>query len=130
MYFRIYKTYLLKYETPDKETFKKFIEYSKTYYNNINYSIDRFYEKVKKCYEFIIYFLNNGKTLIWIKNTVFRGGLTYTKLYKIKNDDYLNLLKFFIDKEDIYVISGPNDSEYTDNECYSDSSFTDDPYEE
>lgn len=128
LYYHIYKCYISMYKEHTKDTFIEFIEYNNNYYSKINYEIDRFFEKVKKCYDFIMYFINNGKNLIWIKNTVFRSGLTYTKLYKIKNEDYDQLLKFFIEKEDIYV--NPGDSEYTDNDCYSDPTDSDTDYSE
>ena len=41
--------------------FIDFIKYSNNNYSKINYQIDRFFEKIKKCYDFIIYFLNKGK---------------------------------------------------------------------
>lgn len=99
-FYEIYEKYK---DSIDKESSKSFYEYID--YNNAYFSMkyfSNFYEKVKKCYNFVKYFKEielNDKDLIKL---LYKSNITYDKLYKIKGDDYEYLKTFF--KERIYFL--------------------------
>lgn len=88
----------------DKESSKSFYEYID--YNNAYFSMkyfSNFYDKVKKCYNFIKYFkeikLNNEDII----KLLYKSNITYDKLYKIKGNDYEELKRFFTER--IYFLN-------------------------
>lgn len=91
---KMYEEYIIIYKDNQcKNTFEEFIvyeNYNTTYFDNL-------YLKIKKCHEFITFLKNNEITEENIIEIVFRSDLSYTKLFKVKNDDYTKLKQFYID---------------------------------
>lgn len=106
-FYEIYEKYK---DSIDKESSKSFYEYID--YNNAYFSMkyfSNFYEKVKKCYNFVKYFKEielNDKDMIKL---LYKSNITYDKLYKIKGDDYEYLKLFF--KERIYFLHIKSDDQ-------------------
>lgn len=101
-YYEICKKYLKKNDKKDcSKLFNKYIEF------NTDFSVKYFsnlYEKVKKCYNFINYFEEQNISKDKIINLLYRSSLTYTKLFKIKGEEYEELKTFFIDKVNLLEI--------------------------
>lgn len=83
---------------PDKNSFSEFIKYNRYSYNVRVYEIDQFYNKIKKCHEFINYFKVQNLRNDFILEVLYRSKITYSSLYKIKGEDYKELKNFFNDK--------------------------------
>lgn len=102
-FYELFKKYIKNND--DKYCSKSFNNYIK--YNNNDFCFKYFsnlYEKVKKCYDFIKYLKEKNIKKNEIINLLFKSNLTYTKLYKIKLDDYEKLKQFFIEKIEILRI--------------------------
>lgn len=90
----IYKKYIEKHKDNQcKKTFDNFLSYDK--YNLVYF--DNLYLKIKKCYDFVNFLSDNGINEQNTIEIVFRSNLSYSKLFKIKNDDYTKLKNFYID---------------------------------
>lgn len=77
-YYYIYDKFLQKYNGDCKKTkFQEFIEYDNYKYSLRYYEINKFYEKIKKCHDFIKYFKHKGFDYL--------GSKTYLKQIILKN---------------------------------------------
>lgn len=92
-YYNIYEKFIKLNNNVNSNSFYKFIEYNKDNY----YKINKIYEKIKKCYNFISFFKNKEITEDIIIDIIYKSNLSYTKLYKIKKKDYEDLKLFFLD---------------------------------
>jgi hypothetical protein len=88
----------LENKIPKQSTFMNFIEYSKDIYNTKFYDINQFYNKVKRCHDFIYIFKENGIDNKQITELLYKSKLNYSNLYRIKGHDYEELKMFFLDK--------------------------------
>lgn len=108
-YYNLYKKYLdnNKEEKECSNTFYEFIEYNKAEFC-VRYFC-HFYEKVKKCYNFIDYFLKNNISENKIIKLMYKSNLTYNILYKIKGEEYEKLKLFFYEKIELLGIKNKKD---------------------
>ena len=112
-FFEIYSQYK---NTVDKETSKSFNEYIN--YNNTDFSMkyhSHFYEKVKKCYDFINYFIEISINKNDLISLLYKSKLTYDKLFKIKGSEYEELKIFFKNRIYFLNIKKPNNLLRFDN---------------
>lgn len=112
-YYNLYEKF--KDHNKEKEcssTFYKYIEYNNTEFSKY---FCHFYEKVKKCHNFINYFIQKGILEDKIITILYRSNLTYNILYKIRGDDYDNLKKFFTEKLFLLNIENNNDKIISDS---------------
>lgn len=97
-YYNIYEKFIKLNNNVNSNSFYKFIEYNEDKYNKDNYyKINKIYEKIKKCYNFISFFKNKEINEDIIIDIIYKSNLSYTKLYKIKKKDYEDLNHFFLD---------------------------------
>lgn len=94
-YSNIYEKFINSNSKINNRIFSEYIEYNKNIYNIKYYEINNFYGKVKKCYDFINYFISKDYNKDTIIDNLYKLDLTYTKLYKIKKTDYQDLKNFF-----------------------------------
>lgn len=94
-YSNIYEKFINSNSKINNRIFSEYIEYNKDIYNIKYYEINNFYGKVKKCYDFINYFISKDFNEDTIIDNLYKLDLTYTKLYKIKKTDYQDLKNFF-----------------------------------
>lgn len=104
VFYKIYKNYLDNhiFQSCIDESENTFNEYIK--YNNFEYSkkyFSNFFSKVKKCYYFIKFLIDKGVQENKIIKLLYKTNISYTKLFKIKNEDYEELKLFFIEKLEI-----------------------------
>lgn len=92
-YYNIYEKFIKLNNNVNSNSFYNFVEYNKDNY----YKINKIYEKIKKCYNFISFFKNKEITEDIIIDIIYKSNLSYTKLYKIKKKDYEDLKLFFLD---------------------------------
>lgn len=102
-FYKAYDSYLkhiLQYEKKESEnTFNEYIKYNKFEYSKKYFS--NFFSKVKKCYYFIKFLIDKGVQENKIIKLLYKTNVSYTKLFKIKNEDYEDLKLFFIEKLEI-----------------------------
>lgn len=96
-YSNVYEKFINSNNKINNKIFSEYIEYNKDNYNIKYYEINKFYGKVKKCYDFILFFKNKGFNENIIMDVLYKSDISYTKLYKIKKLDYQELKSFFLD---------------------------------
>lgn len=97
-YYEIYKAFILSCKDVNSKNFYDFIEYNKNNYCSNYYSKKQFYDKCKRCYDFILFFDAQGIIKDHIIEILYKSNISYTKLFKIRGNDYDKLKDFFIEK--------------------------------
>lgn len=97
-YYEIFKKFKLTNNDITSKSFYIYIEYNKNNYCHNYYNHKQFYDKVKRCYEFIDFLENKNLKHEDIIDLLYKSNLTYTKLFKIRGTDYEDLKCFFLGK--------------------------------
>lgn len=97
-YYEVFKKFKSSCKGITSKAFYMFIEYNNDEYCSKYYNIKQFYDKVKRCYDFITFFENQGIIHEQIVELIYKSNLSYTKLFKIRGTDYEDLKKFYIEK--------------------------------
>lgn len=97
-YYEIFKSFKLSCINISSNSFYNYIDYNNKEYCFIYYNNKQFYNKVKKCYDFIDFFTKQNICFDNIFNILQKTNLSYTKLFKITMSDYEELKQFFLEK--------------------------------
>lgn len=97
-YYEIFKSFKISCKHISSKNFYTFIEYDKYNYCSNYYNINQFYDKCKRCHDFISFFDSQKIIHEHIIELIYKSNLTYTKIFKIRGDDYKELKSFFLDK--------------------------------
>lgn len=98
-FYELFNKFIIFYDNHiNKDIFGKYIKHDNNNYCLNIYNLENFYEKIKRCYEFIKYFKDNLFDDKLIIEVLYKTGISYSKLFKIRKNDYLELKEFFYNK--------------------------------
>lgn len=102
-YYLIYNMFLNENnENTQKISFGTYIKYNKEKYSYIDISVNRLKEKMNKCYKFVYDLLDcEPQRFERFINLMACFKLTYTKLYRLDESNFLKLKRFFINEYDL-----------------------------